>query len=416
MNAISLVHSLAGPSALLDRDELVAALDIAIGAVARRGNVPILANVRLARTSDFDRCIVVTTTDLDIQVSVNVHADVSEDFATTVPAHALHDIVRKIPATELNRLVLELMPAPLEKKWIEGVDGEEGRWEEVRRNEFVSDRMQVRLGRATFELKSLPADDFPDVAIFQEQPYELTVSGSALWNALDAVKGGMSTEETRYYLNGAYLHVVGKNTLALTATDGHQLFRQEIRGVKCKEDMPGVIVPASAVNLLHGLLRGKGCPREVDLYVAADRVAANWGPVSVITKTVDGTFPDYGRVIPTGNDKTAVFRPSRLTAALAAVTSISSARGRAVRCAFEVGKVNLSVSNPELGTSEFPVDCAYDGEPLEIGFNAGYLAEMIAHAAPDKGDVTMRMADFGSPVLFTGSIEGWTGVLMPMRV
>lgn len=416
MNAMSLVHSLAGPSALLDRDELVAALDIAIGAAARKHTIPILNTVFLGRSVEFDRCMVVTTTDLDMQVSVNVRADVSDDFATAVPVQQLHDIVRKIPATELNRLVLELLAAPAEKKWIEPTDDEEGRWEEVRRNEFVSDRLQVRLGRATFELKSMPASEFPEMAAFADEPHETKVAGSALWNALDAVKGGMSTEETRYYLNGAYLHVVGPGTLALTATDGHRLFRQEIRGVDCTADMPGIIVPAAAVNLLHSLLRGKACPREVDLYVAADKLAANWGPVSLVTKTIDGTYPDYGRVIPTGNDKVAVLRPSRLSGAIAAVTTISSERGRAVRCAFDAGKVVLSVINPDFGRSEFEIDCQYEAEPLEIGFNAGSLAEMVMKASPDKDDVTLHLADMHSPVLITGSVEGWSAVLMPMRV
>jgi DNA polymerase-3 subunit beta len=415
MNSMTLVHSHAGPSALLERDDLVAALDIAIGASARKHTIPILNTVRMSYSTEFERCIVVTTTDLDCQVSINVRANVSDEFSAAVPVQTFRDILRKIPETERNRLALELLAAPPERRRVEDGDGNET-WEEVRRNSFVSDRMQVRLGRATFELKSLPVDDFPEMPAFTEDPHEITVAGSALWNALDAVKGGMSTEETRNYLNGAYLHVVGPDTLALTATDGHRLFRQEIRGVQCPADMQGVIVPAATVNLLHGLLRGKGCPREVDLYVSADRLAVNWGPVSLLSKTIDGTYPDYGRVIPTGNDKVAVVRPGWFIGAVEAVTAIASERGRAVRLAFERGKVTLSVSNPDTGHSEMSIDCAYDAEPLDIGFNAASLTELIAKASPDKDDVTLRLADVTSPVLVTGSIEGWSGVLMPMRV
>lgn len=141
----------------------------------------------------------------------------------------------------------------------------------------------------------------------------------------------------------------------------------------------------------------------------------NWGPASFITKTVDGTFPDYGRVIPAGNDKTVVVRPSWLAGAIGAVTAISDMK-RAVRCTFEAGKVLLSTADPSVGSGAMEIECRYDGEPLTIGFNPGLLVDMLAKAAPDKGDVTLKLADAGSPVLITGSIEGWCGVLMPMRV
>jgi len=415
MNAMTLVHSVQNPSATLDRDDLRAALDIVIGATERRSTVPILGNVRLSCSTDFERCITVTATDLDMEISVNVRAATSEEFTTTVPAHSLRQVLRKIPETERNRLVLELLPAQPEKRWLEGEDGREGHWEDVRRNSFASDRLEVRLGRATFELKSLPVDDFPEMAPFAEDPCEFIVAGSALWNALDAVKGGMSTEETRHYLNGAYLHLDASGTLALTATDGHKLLRQQISGLDSPEEMPGVIIPAAAVNLLHGLMRGKGCPREVDVFVAADKVAFNWGPVSVITKTVDGTFPDYGRVIPVNNQKIAVVRPSWLSGAVAAVTAMADDRA-AVVCDFSVGKVKLSAIDQSIGNGAMEIECSYSAEPLTIKFDAHLVAEMLAKAAPDKGDVTLHMAEPSSPILVTGSIEGWSGVLMPMRI
>jgi DNA polymerase III sliding clamp (beta) subunit (PCNA family) len=162
MNSMTLVHSHAGPSALLERDDLVAALDIAIGASARKHTIPILNTVRMSYSTEFERCIVVTTTDLDCQVSINVRANVSDEFSAAVPVQTFRDILRKIPETERNRLALELLAAPPERRRVEDGDGNET-WEEVRRNSFVSDRMQVRLGRATFELKSLPVDDFPEM-------------------------------------------------------------------------------------------------------------------------------------------------------------------------------------------------------------------------------------------------------------
>lgn len=420
MNALALVHSHAGPSALIEREDLVAALNIVIGAVDRQATIPVLSNVMLMRSEEFERCIVVSATNLDVEISVNVRANVSEDFATTVPAHALRDILRKIPDAERNRLALELLPAPAERRAVLGDDGEPERgddgevvMEDVRRNEFVSDRMSIRLGCAQFELKSLPASEFPALQSFTEEPTEFTVSGSALWNAVDATRSAMSKEETRHYLNGAYLHVAHYGALALAATDGHRLIRQDIVD-ESPVDMPGMIVPSQTINLLHALWKGKACPREVALYVSDTRFAATWGPVTLISKLIDGTFPDYARIMPTSNDRKATFRAPRMLETIAALTAVAKA-GRGVRCGFTKDRLVLTMVDAAIGSGSMTIDVDYAGEPIDIAFNPGYLTNLIGHAAPDGGNVTIHMADSGAPALLTGSLPGWTGVLMPMR-
>ncbi|WP_081766810.1 MULTISPECIES: DNA polymerase III subunit beta [Phyllobacteriaceae] len=421
---MTIVHSHAGPSALMERDDMLAALSIIIGAVEKHATIPILSNVRMSKTPDIDRCITLTATNLDMQVSVNVRANVSDEFATTIPAHALRDVLRKLPETERNRLSLEMLEAPIRSLPV--IDPDTGEhmtderdnllYEDERRNSFVSDRLSVRLGRANFEINSLPVDDFPEVAGFSSEPVEIVLPGSAFWNAIDAVKDAISTEETRYYLNGAFLHVVDRDTLALTATDGHRLYRQEIHDVDGIKALPNVILPAASLHLMHGLLKGKNCPSTVEVMVAEGKYAVMWGPVTLLSKTVDGTFPDYARVIPTATDKLATVRASRLAGAVAAVTAIRSKNAGAVKLVFQRGVLTISIKEVDVGGGSMEVDCQYDGERIEIGFSSSYLLDALTAAAPDGRDVTIAMSDGMSPALITGSIAGWKGVLMPHRI
>lgn len=423
MNAMTLVHSHAGPSALIERDDMLAALTIVAGAAEKHSTVPILSNVLMMRSTEFENCILLTTTDLDLQMSVNVRANVSEDFATTVPVNTLRDILRKLPQTERNRLSLEMLPAEPKRVPVIDPDTDEQKmdadgnllFEQERRNTFVSDSLLVRLGRANFELKSLPSDDFPEVAPFKSDPLEISLAGSAFWNALDSVKDGISKEETRYYLNGAYLHVVDGKMLAMTTTDGHRLFRQEIGEMPGIKDMPGIIIPAGAIHVMHTLLKGKNCPASMEIYVAADKFAATWGSVTLLSKTIDGTFPDYARVIPVNNDKIATVRAGKLIDAIGAVTAVRSTRGT-VKLSFAKNIVIVSTHDAETGGGSMEVDCLYDDEPIEIGFSSAYLVDMLEKAAPDRREVRIAMYEAGSPTLFTGSITGLTGVQMPMRV
>jgi len=353
-----------------------------------------------------------------------VHSHTGPSALMAIPAHALRDVLRKLPETERNRLSLEMLPAPVRSvPVLDPVSGEHMTddhdnllYEDERRNSFVSDRLSVRLGRASFEINSLPVDDFPEVEGFSSDPVEIVLPGSAFWNAIDAVKDAISSEEARYYLNGAFLHVVDRNMLALTATDGHRLYRQEISDVAGIKDLPGVILPAASLRLMHGLMKGKSCPPTVEIMVAENRYAVMWGPVTLLSKTIDGTFPDYARVIPTANDKLVMVRASRLAGAVAAITAIRTKHGGVVKLVFQRSVLTVSMTDVDVGGGSMEVDCQYDGDPVEIGFSSSYLLDALAAAAPDGRDVTIAMADGTSPALFAGSLAGWSGVLMPHRV
>lgn len=424
MNAVSLIHMTNNPTMLINRDAILAALDIAIGAVDKRNTIPILSNVLLSATSDITDCVMVRATDLDVQISVNVRAQVPEDFATTLPAHTLHDLLKRTPNGERATASLELLPSVAPMRQATDAKGEpmvddDGKpiMEAVRVNQFTSDSTRLKLGRASYQLQSLPPTDFPGMGAFKREPFTAVVSGSSFWNAIDATFPAISTEETRYYMNGIYLHVVGKDVLAMTATDGHRLLRQEIRGVEgLSQDMPGIIVPRKTVALLHKLMRGKDCPIEVELISDDEKFSAMWEANTLVSKVIDGTYPDYYRVIPTGNDKTATFNTKMFKQCVEAVTSMSSERGRAVRCQFEPGKLTLSVNNPDTGHASIDMDSEFDSDFLEIGFNSKYLIDMAERAAPNGRQMSLKLADAGSPTLILGNMPGWYGVLMPMRV
>jgi DNA polymerase-3 subunit beta len=180
--------------------------------------------------------------------------------------------------------------------------------------------------------------------------------------------------------------------------------------------MSGIIIPAKTVHFLRWLMKGKKCPVQVEIMAVEGRVKFSFDGMHITSKTIDGTYPDYHRVIPTGNNQYAAVNSVQLLKDIKSVTIISSERGRAVRCAFADNRLTMSVNNPDSGISFIELPCAYECGDMDIGFNAKHFSEIIAQACPDGKDVTIRLADCGSPTLFTGSQAGWVGVLMPMRV
>lgn len=178
--------------------------------------------------------------------------------------------------------------------------------------------------------------------------------------------------------------------------------------------MPGIIIPRKTVGLLQKLLKGKACPESVKIELSSTKIRVIWDDVAITSKLIDGTFPDYQRVIPANNDKPATFKSAELSEGIRAVSLISSERARAVKLEFGSGNCPLLVNNPDSGSASAGIACGYDSDPLEIGFNASYVLDFIATA--DCEEITLTLADPGSPALITCQRAGWLGVLMPMRV
>ena len=254
----------------------------------------------------------------------------------------------------------------------------------------------MRSGRSRFTLQALPASDFPDLTS-GEFSHRFALPAGELKRLIENTQFAISTEETRYYLNGIYLHTVdvgGAPMLRAVATDGHRLARVETPAPEGSPGIPGVIVPRKAVNEVQKLL--EDLSQEVRIEISTAKARFQFGDVVLTTKLIDGTFPDYARVIPTGNDKRLVVDKEPFERAVDRVATLSSERGRAIKLAIAEGKMTLSVNNPDSGSASEEIEADYDSAPIDIGFNARYLLDIVGqlvvrHRADPAG--RSRLAD-----------------------
>jgi DNA polymerase-3 subunit beta len=365
--------------ATIERAVLLKSLGHVQSVVERRNTIPILSNVLIEAGEDGS--IRLMATDLDLQVDESVPANVTQAGATTVSAHTLFDIVRKLP---------------------------EGSQVEITAAEG---KMQVVAGRSRFNLSTLPRDDFPVIAE-GELPTRFELPAATLRQIIEKTRFAISTEETRYYLMGIFLHVVDDN-LRAAATDGHRLARVTVPRPEGADGMPDVIVPRKCVQELYRLL--EELEGTVEISLSATKVRFGLGSAVLTSKLIDGTFPDYNRVIPTANDKLLKLDPKSFSAGVDRVSTIASEKTRAVKMSVDRDKVTLSVTSPEngLATEELAADYGSDG--IEIGFNARYLLDILGEI--DGDTVEVHLADAAAPTLLRENDKSNAlYVLMPMRV
>lgn len=368
----------------VERNALLKALGHVQSVVERRTTVPILSNVLMQAGEEG---LKLTATDLDMEVVEEVAANVLEGGAGTAPAHLLHDIVRKLP--DGSQLSIE--------------QPDEG-------------RVAVISGRSRFMLPALPPEDFPDLAA-GEPSHEFAIPVDDLAFFIERTKFAISTEETRYYLNGIYFHTLeredGSVAMRAVATDGHRLARAELPAPEGAAGMPGIIVPRKAVLELLRLL--DAAEEDVQVALTQSKIRFAIDGVVLTTKLIDGNFPDYERVIPIDNDKRLEVDTRLFAQAVDRVSTVSSEKGRAVKLSIENERLVLSVNNPEAGSAEEELSCHYEGEPLEIGFNARYLLEIAAQI--ESATTVFLFSDAASPTIMRDSDDDRTiYVLMPMRV
>lgn len=371
--------------AKIERAVLLRCLGHIQSVVERRNTIPILSNVLIEGIGT--SLIRIMATDLDMQIVETVDAKVETPGATTVSAHLLFEIARKLPEGSEVSLAAS--------------DGE----------------MVVRAGRYQSKLKTLPRDDFPVIAD-GELPTAFELDARDIVRIIEKTRFAISTEETRYYLNGIFLHVaedpVEGSLLRAAATDGHRLARYTLKRPDGAESMPDVIVPRKCVNELHKLLQEVGDGR-VQVELSPSKVRFTLGSAVLTSKLIDGTFPDYSRVIPTANDKLLTVDPKSFGQGVDRVATIATDKTRAVKMALDTDRVTLSVTSPENGTAAEEVSGDYSSAPIEIGFNARYLKDIIDQI--DGDSVEMHLADAGAPTLIRENDKSPAlYVLMPMRV
>lgn len=368
----------------IERANFLKSLNHVQSVVERRNTIPILSNVLLQ--ADKGK-LSLTATDLDIEVVETVAADVVRSGATTASAHTLYDIVRKLPEGSQVQL-----------------DFNEG-----------DGRLMLSAGRSRFQLQALPKDDFPALAAGQ-LPHKFTLSTPEVVSLIDKTRFAVSTEETRYYLNGIYLHAhgeKGKVLLKAVATDGHRLARFELPAPKGAAELPGIIIPRKTIGEVRKLLEDS--EGQVEISASETKIRFAVGSITLTSKLIDGTFPEYQRVIPTGNDKVLEVVRDELKDAVDRVSTVSSEKSRAVRLNLEKGKLLLNVVSAETGSATEELIVDYNSSSIEIGFNARYIIEILERIEGAKA--SFHFSDSGSPTLVR-ECDGDAAlyVLMPMRV
>lgn len=373
--------------ATIERATLLRALSHVQSVVERRNTIPILSNVLI--DAQPQGTIRLMATDLDLQIDETIAAAVDQAGATTVSAHTLFDIARKLPEG-----------AQVELSAAEG-------------------RLTIVAGRARFQLATLPRDDFPVIAE-GELPTQFELPAETLKAIIDKTRFAISTEETRYYLNGIFLHVAddggpagGQAVLKAAATDGHRLARVTVARPEGAEAMPDVIVPRKCVGELRKLL--DEIDGSVGVSLSPSKIRFDLGQAILTSKLIDGTFPDYSRVIPTANDKLLKLDPKSFMEGVDRVSTIATEKTRAVKMAVDRDKITLSVTSPENGAAAEEVPGDYTAMPLEIGFNSRYLLDILHQIEGDS--VEVHLADAAAPTLIRENDKSPAlYVLMPMRV
>jgi DNA polymerase-3 subunit beta len=369
---------------LIERNELMRALGHVTSVVERRTTVPILSNVLLRAIGS---SLELKATDLEREVVETVAAEVTQPGAVTVPAHMLNDIVRKLP---------------------DGCDIEIVR-------EAERERLTIRAGQSRFALQTIAADVFPDFAA-GKLTHTFEVPAADLKALIKKTRFAISTEETRYYLTGIYLHTAERNghpTLRAVATDGHRLAQLDIDRPKGAEGMAGVIVPKKTVDELHRLI--ETTEATITIGVSASKVRFEIGPITLVSILIDGSFPDYQRVIPQGNDKLMKVLTADFMSAVDRVSTIASERGRGIKLAIAPEKLTLSVTSPDGGSATDELVIDYGHNSFKIGFNARYLMDVSGQMKSDT--MHFLLADSGSPIIVKdGDDDRALYVLMPMRV
>lgn len=378
-------ESLVEPMKLtIERSTLLSSLNHVQSVVERRNTIPILSNILLNAENG---TLGLTATDLDLAINEQVAAEILTPGSITVPAHLLYEIVRKLPdgsQVELN------------------YTSEDG-------------RITIKSGRSQFALACLPKDDFP-IMESGDLPHRFVLTSAELKRLIDKTRFAISNEETRYYLNGIYLHAAENNGIAVlraVATDGHRLARVETPIPADAEKMPGVIIPRKAVNELRKLI--DNTDGEIAVSLSENKICFSFGGSLLTSKLIDGTFPDYERVIPEGNTKVLELDGSTFAKAVDRVSTVSTEKSRAIKLTLTDDTVTLSATGAESGSATEELSASYNSGDMEIGFNSKYLLDITGQIEGQNAHFILH--DAQSPTIVRdGTDDGALYVLMPMRV
>ena len=367
---------------VIDRANLLKSLNHVQSVVERRTTIPILSNVRIDASIDHIR---LSATDMDIEVVEKTSANVLQDGQVTASAHTLYDIVRKLPEGAQVEMI------------------------------YDDNQLSLNSGRSSFKLSCLPADDFPSLTP-GDFINTFSISSADLASLVDKTRFAISTEETRYYLNGIYFHSIkneGTEVLRVVATDGHRLALSEMALPEGALNMPGIIIPRKAVSELRKLI--DEFSGELKIELSDTKIRFSMEDILLTSKLIDGEFPEYDRVIPKENNKLLEVSTKAFSNAVDRVSAISAEKSRSIKLNFDKSLVVLSASSPENGSASEELEASYESEPFEIGFNSRYLLDIMQQIEGEA--VRFNMSGPDAPTIVNDSSDGSsTYVLMPMRV
>ncbi len=370
---------------LIERDGLLKSLAHVQSVVERRQTIPILSNVLIEASTQNGGMLSLQATDNEIEISDKVQAQVEKEGNLTVSAHKLYDIVKKLPDGAQVECTLQ----------------------------EDNGQLLVTSGRSRFSLPTISATGFPTMEV-ENTPFVFTLTTAELQGLIDRTQFAVSTEETRYNLNGIYLHEKAGETAVLkaAATDGHRLATAEIALPKGAAGMPGVIIPRKTIGELTKLL--SETEQDVTVSVSENQIRFSFGDVILASRLIDGTFPDYERVIPQDNDKFMEVDSNALTTVVDRVAVISE-KSRGIKLIMKKGALTVTASNTDEGSAEDEIEAGYDAEVIEIGFNYRYLLDILSQIK--GGTVRFSLLNGTSPVIIQDANDASAlYVLMPMRV
>jgi len=362
----------------MPRDALLKPLQAVSGIVERRQTLPILANVLLEQK---DGRLYVTATDLEMQITAHTELPGKHDQSITVSARKLQDLLRALPEDAALNI------------------------------ETAAGKMTVRAGRSRFNLQTLPAADYPRIALAQEQLQTISLPQRDFRGLLKLAEFAMAQQDIRYYLNGMLL-VVDKGSLQAVATDGHRLSYASIV-IPGNYSRQEVILPRKTVLELGKLLEDSEA--EVAIDILTNQVRFRFSNIELVSKIVDGKFPDYNRVIPSGHSKQLDLSRTELLQALQRAAILSNEKFRGVRLVLGSDQLKIICTNSEQEEAEEELEVPYKGEPLDIGFNITYLLDVLHNLAADQ--VVLALGDANSSALITmRERNDYKYVVMPMRI
>src|SRR6201993_2290285 len=360
------------------RDALLKPLQAVSGIVERRHTLPILANVLLEQKNGR---LFITATDLEMQITAHSELSGKQDQSVTVGARKLQDLLRALPEDAAVTV------------------------------ETSSGKMTVRAARSRFNLQTLPAADYPRMGLAQEQQQTINLPQKQFRGLLKLAEFAMAQQDIRYYLNGMLL-VVDKGSLQAVATDGHRLSYASI-SVPGDYSRHEVILPRKTVLELGKLLEDSDAMVAID--ILANQVRFRFSNIELTSKVVDGKFPDYNRVIPSGHSKRLELSRSELLQALQRAAILSNEKFRGVRLVLGTDQLKIICTNSEQEEAEEELEVGYNGEALDIGFNITYLLDVLQNLATDQ--VVLSLGDANSSALITMHDRGdYKYVVMPMRI